>query len=420
MKKGVFPGLIVVTLICFTPLTGWATNGMNIIGTGAVSAGMGGADVAVPAGCTAIAGNPAQLATTCNRVISMGGSFLFPDMEDQPAGGSTQDNEFQVFPVPFIGYAQRLGTSRWSVGVGAFAQGGMGVDFRDVEVAPTMMPGLKDDIMSEIGFVRLSPTVAYNVTDKLTMGASLFAGYATLKYDFFPNTMGHKVRDLTSFTFSGRFGLNYQINDKWSIGATYTSESTIDFEDGELTQMFPGMGKVKYNDVKMDGFTWPRQVEVGAAYRVTPKLLLALDLSWINWDSAISTVTVTASDPDNSMAPDKMKIPFEMDWDDQIVVAIGAEYDLTESFTIRAGYNYGNSPVSSPGLSPLFPALVEHHATVGCTYTVGSWDLDFAYEHAFTNTETNDGTPDPNTNPFYGSEVSHTMDTVSFMVSYRF
>ena len=53
-----------------------ATNGMNMIGTGAVSSGMGGADVAVPAGCTAIAGNPAQLATTCNQVISVGSAFL--------------------------------------------------------------------------------------------------------------------------------------------------------------------------------------------------------------------------------------------------------------------------------------------------------------------------------------------------------
>ena len=283
---------------------------------------------------------------------------------------------------------------------------------------PTMMPDMKDDIMSEVGFVRLSPTVAYNVTDKLTMGASLFAGYASLKYDFFPNTIGHKVKDLNSFTFSGRFGLNYQINDQWSVGATYTSESSIDFEDGELTTA----AGVKYRDVKMDGFTWPRQVEVGAAYRATPKLLLAMDLSWINWSSAIKTVTVTATNP-NSAVPagyEKMSIPFEMDWDDQYVIAIGAEYELTETFKIRAGYNYGNTPVTNVNLSPLFPALVEHHATAGFTYTWTNWDFDFAYEHAFTNTETNNGDANPMTNPFYGSKVSHTMDTFSFMASYRF
>ncbi len=422
--KRVIPGLFLVTLMCFAPLTALATNGMNMIGTGAVSAGMGGADAAVPAGCTAIAGNPAQLATTCNRVISVGTGLLFPDMEDTPGGGSKTDNEFQVFPVPFIGYAQRIGTSRWSAGIGVFAQGGMGVDFQDVQVMPThpdpMMAGMKDDLMSEVGFVRLSPTLAYNVSDKLTMGASLYAGYATIKYDFFPNTIGHEVTDLSSFTFSGRFGLSYQINDKWSVGATYTTESSIDFDDGELTQMFPGMGKVKYDDVKMDGFTWPRQVEAGVAYRATPKLLLAMDLSWINWSSAIKTVTVTASDPNNPMAPAEMKIPFEMDWDDQVVVAIGAEYELTESFKVRAGYNYGNTPVTNVNLSPIFPALVEHHATAGFTYTWKNWDFDFAYEHAFTNTETNDGNPDPNVNPFYGSKVSHTMDTFHLMASYRF
>jgi long-chain fatty acid transport protein len=420
MNKRFIPGLIVVTVMFLTPLTGWATNGMNMIGTGAVSAGMGGADVAVPAGCTAIAGNPAQLATTCNRVISVGGSFLFPDMEDKPFGGSSTDNEFQAFPGPFIGYAQRIGTSRWSVGIGAFAQGGMGVDFQGVDVNPAYYPGMKDNLMSEVGFLRLSPTVAYNVTDKLTMGASLYAGYATLKYDFFPETIGHRVRDLTSFTFAGRFGVNYLINDKWSVGATYTTESTIDFDGGELTQNFgPELGKVKYGNVKMDGFTWPRQVEVGAAYRATQKLLLATDVSWINWSSAIKTVTVTATNPNSTLAPATLTVPFEMNWKDQIVVAVGAEYELTDSLKVRVGYNYGNSPVSSANLSPLFPALVEHHATGGFTYTWTNWDFDFAYEHAFTNTMTNDGAANE-TNPFYGSTVSHTMDTFSLMASYRF
>jgi long-chain fatty acid transport protein len=416
MKKGAIPGLIVVTLVFLTPLTGWATNGMNMIGTGAVSAGMGGADVAVPAGCTAIAGNPAQLATTCNRVVSLGGSFLFPDMEVAPLGGNGTGNEFQVFPVPFIGYAQRIGTSRWSVGIGAYAQGGMGVDFHNVAVAPVMMPGIRDELKSEVGFVRLSPTVAYNVTDKLTMGASLFAGYATLKYDFFPNTIGHKVKDLTSFTFSGRFGVSYKLSDEWSVGATYTSESAIDFDNGELTTA----SGVKYGHVKMDGFTWPQQVEAGVAFRAIPKLLLALDLSWINWSAAIKTVTVTATNPSNFEAPAALVVPFIMNWDDQIVAAVGAEYELTESLKIRAGYNYGNSPVSSASLSPLFPAIAEHHATAGFTYTWTNWDFDFAYEHAFTNTKTNDGAPNPMTNPFYGSRVSQTMDTFSCMVSYRF
>ena len=101
------------------------------------------------------------------------------------------------------------------------------------------------------------------------------------------------------------------------------------------------------------------------------------------------------------------------------MVAIGAEYELTDTFKIRAGYNYGNNPVPSENLSPLFPAIVEHHATVGFSYAFTSWDLDFAYEHAFKNTETNNGAPSQ-TNPFSGYTVSHSQNTVHLMVSYRF
>ena len=43
---------IVVLAAALGPQAALATNGMNMIGTGPVSTAMGGADVAVPAGCT--------------------------------------------------------------------------------------------------------------------------------------------------------------------------------------------------------------------------------------------------------------------------------------------------------------------------------------------------------------------------------
>ncbi len=417
MRRVAFWAAAAVMFLAST--SAWATNGMNMIGTGAVSSGMGGADVAVPAGCTAIAGNPAQLATTCNRVISGGAGLLMPDMDVQLSGQKRKDNEFQLFPLPFVGYAQRLGTSRWSVGIGVFAQGGMGVDFQDVQVAP----GVKDKLFSEVAYLKLSPTVAYNLTDKLTLGASLYVGYATMKYDFFPNLpQGQSVEGLDSFTFSGRFGLNYRITDKWAFGATYTSQSSMNFDGGTLTQNFgPGLGKVKYRDVKMEDFTWPQQVEAGFSFRPIDKLMLAFDVTWINWKSAIKSVTVKASNPDGQVPAgyETLEVPFALGWDDQYVFAIGAAYELTDSVTVRVGYNYGKNPVPSENLSPLFPAIVEHHATAGFTYTWKEWDFDFAYEHGFKNTQTNDGAPSQ-LNPFAGTTVSHSQDTLHFMVSYRF
>jgi long-chain fatty acid transport protein len=418
MKK-VLGAFLAMAMVMAIPVAGLATNGMNMIGTGAVSSGMGGADVAVPAGCTAIAGNPAQLATTCNRVISVGGAFLMPQMDVTMPGRSGVDNEFQLFPLPFAGYAQRIGTSRWSVGVGIFAQGGMGVDFRDVK----NFSGADDGLYSQVAFMRLAPTVAYNVNDKLTLGLTAFAGYATIDYDFFPNgVQGQHVTGLSSFTIAGRFGANYQINDQWAVGATYTTESSLDFDGGEMRFNFgSGLGQVTYRDAKMDNFTWPRQVEVGVSFRPTAKWLLAFDVSWVNWASAIKTVTVTASNPNATVpsAYQTVSVPFIMDWKDQWVFALGAQYEINDMWTVRAGYNYGQSPVPDNTLNPLFPAIVEHHLTGGFTFTYGDWDFDFALEHAFSNSQTNTGAPSA-TNPFSGVEVSHDQNTVHFMVSWRF
>lgn len=108
-----------------------------------------------------------------------------------------------------------------------------------------------------------------------------------------------------------------------------------------------------------------------------------------------------------------------MNWEDQWVFALGAQYEINDSWTVRAGYNYGQNPVPDDTLNPLFPAIVEHHITAGFTYTYHDWDFDFAFVHAFNNDQTNDGAPSP-TNPFAGTEVSMYQDTASFMISYRF
>jgi long-chain fatty acid transport protein len=88
--------------------------------------------------------------------------------------------------------------------------------------------------------------------------------------------------------------------------------------------------------------------------------------------------------------------------------------------TFRAGYNYGKSPVPDDNLNPLFPAIVEHHLTLGYGLTFGQWGVNLAYEHAFENTQTNNNT-NQQVNPFGpGLEVSHSQNTVSLDATYRY
>lgn len=397
-----------------------ATNGMEMIGYNPRAIGMGGADIAVGSDAGAVSCNPAAICQQAPSSATAGILLLMPHLNLQDAGGNDVDGEQQYFAMPLLGYTHTLPTMPLTLGLGVYAQGGMGVDFQDVNTGM----GTEDDLMSQVAFMRVNPIVTYRPNDWLSVGATVMIGYAQMKFDYFPNTYsagqdgqpgtgddfpGMKVRDLTSFGVAGKVGAQATLGPMVRVGAAYTSKTSLSLDGGDATFNF-GAAKAKY-DAEMDDFTWPQEFEFGVAVLPVPGLTLAADAKWINWSDAVDRPVLKVSDPNLAGFPSEMEIPFEMQWDDQWVFAVGAEYAITPVHTVRAGFNYGKNPVPDETLNPLFPAIVEKHATLGYGFNHGKWSLDVAYEHAFENTQTNPATT---------QEISHSQDTVSAGVTYRY
>jgi len=54
----------------------------------------------------------------------------------------------------------------------------------------------------------------------------------------------------------------------------------------------------------------------------------------------------------------------------------------------RTGYNYAENPVPDDTVFPVFPAIVEHHITLGGGYNVKQlFEVNAAYEYAVPNTQ---------------------------------
>ncbi|GAB4341195.1 MAG: TonB-dependent receptor [Desulfobulbaceae bacterium] len=398
-----------------------ATNGMNMIGYSIRSSGMGGADVAVDSDCSGAACNPATLGGLQDDSMALGMSLLMPQLSfSQEAAGADVDGRDQYFPLPYLAYARKPDpSSPWTLGVDLFAQGGMGVDVRDY---PT--PGGPGSFDSLVRYGRLTMAANYSLNDRLSLGAGVMVGYADIEFSLFPEYPGGiAVDDLSSFGYAGRVGLHYRFSDTLSFGFQYTSEAALDMEDGTLTANYGPGGTVTF-DAEMEDFTWPREAEAGFAYHPLPRLLIAGDIKWIDWSDAIDTVKVrTRGGPAGvpaPVSPGSDALVFAMNWQDQWVFALGLEYIINERHTIRAGYNYGKSPVPDDSLSPLFPAIVEHHLTLGYRFSAGNWGVDLAFEHAFANSQTNH-TADPAKNPFGpGITVEHDQNTLHCSISYFF
>lgn len=381
----------------------FATNGMFMISNNARAAGMGGTEIAVPSDCSAISANPANIASICSRSFSISTALLMPQVEMETTTTGQEHGKDQVFPIPLFAFGDRFGNSPWAYAVGFYFQGGMGAQFDKYDVTGF---GHEGSLKSNLSFGKFSPTIAYNILPNLSFGASFELGYSRLDVDFLPQLAappfgGFELQKTEALSYGGRFGLYCQLNEQIAVGFVYTMKTPVNF-DGDFKQR--GQSTV---DGEFVGMNWPHIFEMGISYAPRERLLLACDVSYINWDESVNWVTVKR-DGDTYM-----KMP--MHWRDQLVISVGAEYAIGDNHKIRVGYNYGNNPIPEETLNPLFPAITEHHITVGYGYSDGNFGFDIAYEHAMEASDVSQMPP-----LFNNYNISHAQHSVYMAFKYHF
>ncbi|MFC1489760.1 OmpP1/FadL family transporter [Candidatus Latescibacterota bacterium] len=475
-----FSIIIVLLLSLGSSQFSFATNGMNMIGYGARMSAMGGASLGMSGDTNLMNTNPAGISTINNRRLDAGLGLLMP-MVNYKNSLNDVDAESSIFPLPSIGYVHGNTDSRWTFGVGIYAQGGMGATYEDVKHSIfkdysdynplTQGSFVGQQYHSSIAYMKFSPTVAYQATDELSVGVSLNIGYAMMEmnmpYSIDPSLMKGAVPGAGGMTFGqmfggpmtsgglgyeevtayadledgvtgigygAKFGARYEISEKISIGAAYTMKTTLDFSGdasmdmssqfgdaydrmvmgalsqgmavdpynptaGELqgaqvavnTQLGgmginPSLGMAADYDVDIE-FSWPRQLGVGGMYEHSDNLRVAVDVSWINWSDSMESFVMKLKGGQNAninamMGSGSMTMEMPLDWDDQIVIGLGAEYEATDVLTLRGGFNYAKNPIPGETVIPIFPAVVQSHIALGAGYKINdSFSIDGAYEY---------------------------------------
>jgi long-chain fatty acid transport protein len=278
-----------------------------------------------------------------------------------------------------------------TLGVAAFVQGGEGATYRNV---PTVF-GTTDDLAIDLRYLRLAPAAAYAISERLTLGAAIWVGRATLELQLFPETsflnpapapgaldrfFGVRFEDSEAYGAGGRVGILYRATPWLQLGLQYATPSVLAYRGGKLVlnMRAAGLGQVRY-DGALDNFSWPQELGLGLVVRPFPRLLLSTDLKWINWDGALNTVVLRARNPRVAAAPPHLDLPLPLHWKDQWVVAAGMAYGVTDNLVLRVGYNHANNPVPKDTLSPLFATILEDHLTAGLGYMRGRFGIDLSF-----------------------------------------
>lgn len=366
------------------PVLAFATNGMLMDGYGPIAAGMGGAAMAYDNGTAALANNPATLGLMApgSRIDVMAG-FVGPDVS---APGTFGKSSADAFYMPAFGYVKKQGNLAY--GAGLYGQGGMGTEYANGD-------------MAQVGVGRLIFPLAYSVNDRFNVGGSIDIVWAGM--DLVSGAAGINFKDDSDFTGAAK---GYSLAGK--LGFTYKLDKTLTL--GGVYQTAGNLPDLKGDGYKVEGFDMPAVVALGLAWQANDRLMVAADLKDVMWGSSMNTVTIVT--PGGN-------VPFQQDWDDQIVVALGLSYKLNDALTGRVGYNYGKNPIPNQFVNYLWPAIVESHYTAGFGYAFNSQsELNFALSYVPEVSVTGTGLAMPAGNG--GMRIDHSQLNWQLMYSYKF
>jgi long-chain fatty acid transport protein len=393
----------IAALIALAGLSGsaFATNGYFGHGYGMKAKGMGGVGIAYGQDAMAAATNPANMVLIGNR-WDVGVDYFRPQREASIAGspggfldGKYDGNASENYFVPEFGYNKMI-ANNMSLGVSVYGNGGMATDYKNNPYAGfTGGPGTVGNAGVDLAQLMIAPTWSYKLNENHAIGVSLKIAYQRFEafglqaftapgFSAFPTKMTNNGHD-SSWGWGIGIGWTGQITPTVKLGATYQSKTSMqEFDD------YKGLFAEK------GGFDIPENYGIGISWQATPQLVVAADVTQINFSKINSVGNPLIFPP--AGAPLGTSKGAGFGWDDMTVYKIGFAYDLNKEWTVRAGYNYSSQPIpnSQTFFNILAPATVEDHLTLGATWRLASGgEVTFAYMHAFEETVKGSGSLAP-------------------------
>jgi len=411
-----------------------SAQGIVISGAGPVNRSMGGASVAAPLDASgALHWNPASIAGLAGSEMELGVELLLSRsrVSSSLAAGSlgpgippvalagSDETESGVFPIPTFSAVYRPAESRWSFGLGLFSIAGFAVDYPASQTNPILTPqpptglGL-GAVQAELQMFQLVPTVAYQLTDWLAIGAAPTVTAARLTADpafvappddangdgFASYPAATHTR--THWGAGFQVGLYATLPGDFRLGASLKSPQwleTFRFRSADE------LGRARELEFDLD---YPLIASLGASYAGFERWLLALDLRYLDFAH-------TEGFRDTGFAPTGEVTG--LGWDSAIAVAAGAQYALCERLSLRLGYTYNTNPIddSVASFNVASPTVFEHILYAGLSvHLTEAFLVSLAYAHAFENSVA--GPIESPLGAIPGSRVESSLEVDSWML----
>lgn len=327
---------------------------------------MGGARMFAEDDAANVAYNPASITKVKGEVMKSSYTYLSPhgnyklyDSNNDEIKGEPTHNKVHAGWAVGSYYVKQINDKEW-FGIGAFPRFAMVSEFERESNASS------NAFFSKLNGVSVTPTYAHKFDKKWSaaVGAEInYVGLELQKNAYATPTMnvGSVQIEGESYALGWNAAANYAFDDKNEIGVVYRSRITHSLEaDAKAYSPMPDFN-VKANAYGV--VTLPDSWDIGYNHKFDKKTRLELKATRTNW-STYDALNVYFDKPVFGKPNDLS----DKNWENGWRYAIGLEHNLSDKYTVMAGFAFDESSIPHDGGDFMVPTGLRRTYSIGACY----------------------------------------------------
>lgn len=330
--------------------------------------------------------NPAGMTRLESAQINIGAHILFPSARVKNTGstfdfngpapggigpitGGNGGNPYSPTPLPNLFMAAPVTGGLWA-GIGVTTPFGLANEYNEGWF------GRYDSTKTALQTINIQPSLAYRATDWLSIGGGIDIQYADAKLERAASNIaseGTSTLKGDDWTIGYNIGVQITPQHGTHIGMHYRSAISHQL-DGRI--MLQGLNAGNFNVTGGASLDLPDIATFGIARDITPRVRLMAQAIWFGWNNYDEIQPVR----DDGVATAPTLQNYKTTW----AFALGGEYDINDQWTLRAGYQFDETPTTNLYRTSRTPDGDRNWITAGASYQWTpdlSLDLAAAYIH---------------------------------------
>lgn len=317
--------------------------------------------------------NPANITQGEGLRLQLGDTMILPGYKAEIQGQTTKVDAVPVFP-PHL-YATYGLNDMVSVGLGVFSPYGLALHWPEGWAGSAIV----EDVTFQTFYI--NPEIAFKF-DILRIGGGLQVVYGNIDLKQLTAKTLPVLGDVrfntkiegSAWGVGGNAGASIELLPKFlTLGAAYRSPVKLKFNDADQTfsNVPPPLNAALTDTTGTAEVTLPQTLQLGIALYPTEKLWIGLDTVYYGWQS-FRDLTFVSQNPQASLSLPK-------NWSYIWNYHVGAEYEFTDAFRARLGFEYDPTPSPKDTLTPDVPDSDRLNMAGGLGFKAGNFTADLAY-----------------------------------------